>query len=110
MSVAEPALAELFCESDDFCQQFLPAWQRQQLSAGERKRRRASGLSPSKNISQIEHTRHRSLANCMVNLLAGLAAYTHRPMKPSIYASANQLKALNILISLSRTDVFLANR
>jgi hypothetical protein len=51
-----------------------------------------------KNIFQIEHTRHRSLANCMVNLIAGLAAYTHRPMKPSIYASENQLQALNVLI------------
>ncbi len=51
-----------------------------------------------KNISQIEHTRHRSVANCMVNLLAGLAAYTHRPMKPSIYASESQLQALNVLI------------
>ena len=49
-----------------------------------------------KNISQIEHTRHRSVANFMVNLLAGLAAYTHRPVKPSIYAAENQLKALNI--------------
>ncbi len=37
-----------------------------------------------KNISQIEHTRHRSIVNFLVNLLAGLAAYTHRPRKPSI--------------------------
>jgi DDE family transposase len=29
-----------------------------------------------KNISQIEHSRHRSAANCFVNLLAGLIAYT----------------------------------
>jgi hypothetical protein len=29
-----------------------------------------------KNISQIEHSRHRSVANCFVNLLAGLVAYT----------------------------------
>jgi hypothetical protein len=34
-----------------------------------------------KNISQIEHTRHRSGINCMVNLLAGLVAYTHQPKK-----------------------------
>jgi hypothetical protein len=34
----------------------------------------------------------------MVNLLAGLAAYTHRPMKPSICASENQLQTLNVLI------------
>ena len=37
-----------------------------------------------KNISQIEHTRHRSPANFAVNLLAGLIAYTHQPKKPSL--------------------------
>ena len=37
-----------------------------------------------KNISQIEHSRHRSVANCFVNLLAGLVAYTHREKKPSL--------------------------
>ena len=48
-----------------------------------------------KNISQIEHTRHRSVINWMVNLLAGLAAYTHQPKKPSLNLSQNQLKLLN---------------
>jgi hypothetical protein len=37
-----------------------------------------------KNISQIEHTRHRSLANFMVNLVCGLLAYCHQPLKPSL--------------------------
>ncbi|MCC6454761.1 MAG: IS982 family transposase [Caldilineaceae bacterium] len=37
-----------------------------------------------KNISQIEHTRHRSLYNFMGNLIAGLIAYTWRPLKPSL--------------------------
>jgi hypothetical protein len=37
-----------------------------------------------KNISQIEHTRHRSVANCFVNLIAGLIAYTYRAKKPSL--------------------------
>lgn len=36
-----------------------------------------------KNISQIQHTRHRSLAGFMINLLAGLVAYCHQPKKPS---------------------------
>jgi hypothetical protein len=45
-----------------------------------------------KNISQIEHTRHRSVANFLVNLLAGLAAYTHRPTKPSIYEAKRLLE------------------
>jgi hypothetical protein len=48
-----------------------------------------------KNISQIEPTRHRSVSNCMVNLLAGLVAYTHQPKKPSLNLSQNQLKRLN---------------
>ncbi len=30
-----------------------------------------------KNISQIEHTRHRSAANFLINLLAEISAYTH---------------------------------
>jgi Transposase DDE domain len=37
-----------------------------------------------KNISQIEHSRHRSTANFMVNLVAGLAAYALQPKKPSL--------------------------
>lgn len=37
-----------------------------------------------KNISQIEHTRHRSLTNFMVNLACGLIAYCHQPTKPSL--------------------------
>lgn len=37
-----------------------------------------------KNISQIEHTRHRSVPGFMVNVVAGLVAYSHRPKKPSL--------------------------
>jgi hypothetical protein len=37
-----------------------------------------------KNISQIEHTRHRSVTGFMVHLVAGLIAYSHRPKKPSL--------------------------
>ena len=37
-----------------------------------------------KNISQIEHSRHRSPMNFLVNLLAGLAAYCLQPEKPSL--------------------------
>lgn len=37
-----------------------------------------------KNISQIEHTRHRSVVGFMVNLLGGLIAYCHQPKKPSL--------------------------
>ena len=40
-----------------------------------------------KNISQIEHTRHRSPANFLINLLSGLVAYMHQPKKPSLKLS-----------------------
>lgn len=37
-----------------------------------------------KNISQIEHSRHRSLNNFIVNVLCGVIAYCLRPSKPSL--------------------------
>jgi hypothetical protein len=37
-----------------------------------------------KNISQIEHTRHRSPVNFLVNLICGLIAYCQQPKKPSL--------------------------
>jgi transposase len=44
-----------------------------------------------KNISQIEHSRHRSPVNCFVNILGGLIAYCHQPKKPSIAIDQNLL-------------------
>mgnify|MGYP003419909577 FL=1 len=46
-----------------------------------------------KNISQIEHSRHRSINNFMVNLLSGIAAYTLQPKKPSLNLCSKQLIA-----------------
>jgi hypothetical protein len=37
-----------------------------------------------KNVSQIEHSRHRSFTNFLVNLLAGLIAYAIKPNKPAL--------------------------
>ena len=48
-----------------------------------------------KNISQIEHTRHRSVANFLVNLVCGLIAYCHQPQKPSLHRSDQQLQLLS---------------
>jgi hypothetical protein len=47
-----------------------------------------------KNVSQIEHTTHRSLATLMVNVVAGLIAYCHQPKKPSLALNLLQLEAL----------------
>ncbi len=37
-----------------------------------------------KNICQIEHSRHRSCCNFVVNLVSGIVAYSFLPKKPSI--------------------------
>ncbi|ALB22376.1 Transposase DDE domain protein [Piscirickettsia salmonis] len=44
-----------------------------------------------KNISQIEHSRHRSADNFMVNIVAGLAAYCLQEKKPSLGIKYNLL-------------------
>lgn len=51
-----------------------------------------------KNISQIAHTRHRSVNNFLVNLVAGLIAYTHQPKKPSLNLSREDSVLLPALI------------
>ena len=51
-----------------------------------------------KNISQIEHTRHRSVNNFMVNLVTALIAYTLQPKKPSLNLSQEQVALLPALI------------
>ena len=47
-----------------------------------------------KNISQIEHTRHRSPVNGIVNMLAAVAAYTFQPNKPALFRNQDQQKLL----------------
>jgi hypothetical protein len=48
-----------------------------------------------KNISQIEHTRHRSIWNFLANILASLVAYTLQPKKPSIRSGMDFLIVQN---------------
>ena len=51
-----------------------------------------------KNISQIAHTRHRSVDNFLVNVIAGLIAYTHQPKKPALNLCDESLAFLPALI------------
>lgn len=44
-----------------------------------------------KNVSQIEHSRHRSPANFLVNVLCGLIAYCHQLKKPSLQVASEVL-------------------
>jgi hypothetical protein len=50
-----------------------------------------------KNISQIEHSRHRSPTNFFINVFAGVIAYMWQPKKPTIHWSDSQQKALALL-------------
>lgn len=47
-----------------------------------------------KNISQIQHTRHRSVPNFLVNVIAGLIAYTYQDKKPSLNLTIEDLDSI----------------
>ena len=47
-----------------------------------------------KNISQIEHSRHRSPTNFVVHMIAGLIAYSHQEKKPGLH-----LNELTLLVA-----------
>ena len=44
-----------------------------------------------KNISQIEHSRHRSFWNFLINVIAGLTAYSWREKKPCLNYNVKEL-------------------
>jgi hypothetical protein len=50
------------------------------------------------NISQIVHSRHRSVSNFMVNVIAGLIAYTWQEKKPSLKLENNEELSLSPLL------------
>lgn len=51
-----------------------------------------------KNISQISHSRHRSIVNFMINVIAGLIAYTFQAKKPSLKLEKDGLTNLSGLL------------
>ncbi len=46
-------LTQLFCDVDDFCRTFIPAWQKSQLANGNRKRNRIHRMSYSEIITLL---------------------------------------------------------
>lgn len=47
-----------------------------------------------KQMSQIEHSRHRSVTNAMVNLIPGFIAYTFQEKLPSLNLWSDDLNDL----------------
>ena len=65
-------LVEIFCDVDDFCQQFLPKWEVQLLSDGTRKRRRKSKMSTSERMTIViafHQSNHRDFKNFYIGLV-----------------------------------------
>ena len=54
-------LSQLFCDVDDFCQQFLPQWHQTLLATGDKKRNK------SKMLCESEVTSHYALATLKIN-------------------------------------------
>ncbi len=76
----------LHCAVDDFMKEFELEWKKTLLTNTSNRRGPEFSMSNDllKNISQIEHTRHRSPANFLINLLSGLISYQCKEKKPSI--------------------------
>ena len=51
-----------------------------------------------KNICDIEHSRHRSVTNFLVNLVSALAAYSLRPKKSSVCSVSNMQESFLCLL------------
>lgn len=49
-----------------------------------------------KSICQIEHSRHRSPINFLINLLSGLVSYSLRPDKPSLHLERSAIRLLKM--------------
>ena len=57
-----------------------------------------------KNVAQIVHTRHRSVSNFIVNLLAGMTTYAFHYTKPSInmeFEMEGEAEVKHITLSLN---------
>ena len=54
------SLLHLFCHVDDFCQAFLPVWEKQLLASGARQRQRQRSLAMSEIMTILVHFRHQS--------------------------------------------------
>ncbi|SFP41723.1 Transposase DDE domain-containing protein [Hydrogenimonas thermophila] len=49
-----------------------------------------------KNVAMLEHTRHRSPINAMINWISALIAYTYQPKKPSIRLDESERNLLTV--------------
>ena len=96
--ITEDKVTEIFCIADDFCKVFDAQMWKYTIKSNMkgsimkisdrlllRKRAIIETINDElKNIAQVEHSRHRSFDNFIVNTLGPLAAYCFFPKKPTI--------------------------
>ena len=94
--VSQPLFEQLFTDGVQLITKLKKGMKERLMSQFDKLLLRKRGISETvndqlKNISQIEHTRHRSVYNFFVNLIAGLVAYTFREKKPSLHLRDHHL-------------------
>ena len=96
--ISKDKVTEIFCIADDFCIVFDAQMGKYTIKSNMkgsimrisdrlllRKRAIIETINDElKNIAQVEHSRHRSFDNFIVNTLGSLAAYCFFPKKPTI--------------------------
>ena len=92
--VSQPLAAQLLTQGLKFITSVRRKMKQQLLTLTEKLLLRRRSIIETindqlKNISQIEHSHHRSPMNFLVNLLAGLVAYTFQAKKPSLNIDVN---------------------
>lgn len=94
-------LVELFCHVDDFCQAFLPHWQRLQLESGQRKRNRKGRMSESE-IMTIIVAFHMSHQRDFKNFYLGIVHRYYKSHFPTLLSYTRFLEVMpSVLIPLS---------
>ena len=57
-------LTELFCRVDDFCQTFMPEFEKQLIATGAKKRQRMGRMSTSEIITLMLYFHQLRFSNC----------------------------------------------
>ena len=65
-------LIDIYCDVDDFCYKFLPAWEGELMPNGDKKRRRQSKMSTSECMTIViafHQSNHRDFKNFYIGLV-----------------------------------------
>ncbi|CDH26769.1 transposase (fragment) [Xenorhabdus bovienii str. kraussei Becker Underwood] len=94
-------LVNLYCHVDDFCQIFMPQWQKYLIESGERQRLRQGRMSTSE-IMTIIIAFHMSHQRDFKNFYLGFICLYHRKAFPTLLSYTRFLEVMPmVLIPLS---------